>query len=145
MLRAAHQHGIDHALARFNLKTANFLDQLKHMAVGDAGKHFVQGVGAFQKGQPLNYRNVLWPAVAKAKGGHWMNWLTRANTAMLPLAAYQAYKAAPEGHPGEAALGALGSTLGSAYGFAGGGMLGESLAPNALGHVGRTLGAAIDR
>lgn len=144
MLHAAHQQGVAHALAHFNIKSAGFVDSLRQMMIGDAGKHFIQGLGAFKKGQPLHYKNVLWPAVTKDKGGHWLNWLTRANTAMLPLSAYQAYKNAPEGKPVSATLGVLGDAVGSTYGLSGFGQLGAPLAAGVLGRAGRALGGLVE-
>lgn len=145
MLSRAHQYGAQCALEHFGIKSASVLGTIKNQLIGDAGSHFVEGLNVFKRGRPLHYKNVFWPAVSKAKGGHWLNWLTRANTAMLPLTAYQAYKAAPEDKPVSTTLGVLGDTLGQGYGFTGFGMLGAPIAGNALRGVGEAVGGLVER
>ena len=140
MLRAVHDQGVAAALARF--KVAGVLDTAKRMAIGDAGKAFIEGPKAFHPGGTLHWKNVFWPSNYGTVG----NWMGRAGTlAMAPMALNALTQTNPHEGRMSHALGSLGALAGGAYGGMAGGMLGMPAGAAlgaGLGHgIGHLLGS----
>lgn len=135
MIKQAHINGVNAALAQFNIKTG-WLERLKHMAIGQPGRAFIEGPKTFQDGGLLSHKNVWWPDVK----GSPLNWVGRASTIAAPLMAMRAMRANPNEGRLSNALGTLGGIAGSAYGFPALGMVGGSAVAAAGSRLGRGIG-----
>jgi hypothetical protein len=139
----AHAAGVNDALARFGIKTAQgLLDNVKRMAIGEPGRAFTEGLGTFRPGGLLHWRNVMWPS----QFGRFGNWMGRLGTlAMVPMAVGAMRQQDPNEGRLSHALGTMGSLAGTLYGGMAGGMLGMPLGGalgSSLGHgVGHLLGS----
>lgn len=142
MIAQAHARGVADALARFGVKEAGILGDLKTGLIGTPGQLFVEGPKAFGRQGTLSPKNVFWPAT-KGPGGSMLNWLPRAGTLM---AANQLRHVVtdPSDEPRlPRVLGAAGGIAGMMYGQRALGMLGAPLAAGAGMSLGRGLGNLI--
>jgi hypothetical protein len=152
MLRAAHQRGVQTALADFGVKEAFDIKSLlmgaKNVAIGspiETGRQLLKGK-AFAPGGLLNLRENFWPAMPKT--GPWYHKVgpLAQRAFMTGLPAYGVIQAArgKSGDPNEGrlsnVLGALGSAAGFGLGFPAVGMLGSSYVASAGQHLGQGLG-----
>lgn len=144
VIKNAHDDGARAALVRFGLEkiAAGFLEGAKRMAIGEPGRAFVEGPGAFRPGGLLHWRNVLWPSQYGPVG----NTLGRLGTlAMIPMALGAANRPDPREGRLSNTLGTLGGLAGSMYGSMAGGFLGLPLGGalgTGLGHgLGHLLGS----
>ncbi len=146
MLKSAHDAGVAAALERFQIRTAlatawdpsaSFGTQVARGIIGHPDVLWQKGMKAFtDPSSGFHPRNVFWPG-----GPSPGKWLGRAGTVMSALPVASALLGSGDPHEGRLTnmLSAAGGALGSAYGFAGGGLIGGGL----LGRAGTGLGKGI--
>lgn len=152
MLHAAHQRGVQTALATFGIKNAGWLPSLtgvRKFFIGESpeiigalrSKGLKEGLGGlFKKDQLLHHSNVFWPTVPGSTAKTWMG---RGFGTILPaIGVAQALRG--HGDPNEGVLantlGSLGSAAGFAYGSPAVGMLGAPILAGLGHHAGKTIG-----
>lgn len=144
MLVSAHQRGVRDALVRFGVKEAGIKEMLggaKNLLIGQPGKAFIEGPGAFRPGGLLSHQNIWWPKTEGLTGMQKvMPWLQRAGTAMIPLQMMSSAHKDPNEGALSNMLGTAGQVAGFSYGMPALGMLGAPMLAEAGRSVGRGVG-----
>jgi hypothetical protein len=139
MIQQALARGAADAFARFGIKNAGFVGDLKSSLIGTPGKVFVEGPKAFTSQGSLSPKNVFWPATS-GPGGSKLNWLPRAGTLMAANQLRHTITDDSDEPRLPRVLGAAGGLAGMMYGQRALGMLGAPLASGAGVALGRGLG-----
>jgi len=112
----------------------------KEMLVGQPGRAFVEGPGAFRPGGMLSRQSVWWPSTQGLRGMQKvMPWAQRAGTMMIPFQIASSMHGNPNDGTLANVLGTAGSIAGQMYGFPAGGLIGGT----ALGALGASAGRGI--
>lgn len=138
MLTQAMEQGARDACARFKV-AEGFMSGVARAAIGQPGRAFTEGAGAFRDGGFLSPKNVFWPPTS-GPGGSKLNWIDRARTLSMPLSAMAAMRSNKDDGPLANALGAVGGIAGSMYGYPALGFLGAPVAGAVGSRLGRGLG-----